>query len=140
MPRITFHRFWCHTCQDFTLQKTIGDCSCKLCGTINTEYDMNSVPLEKLKIQRERYNKSQMRNLLLMGMALSNPFSEVGADYDIIEDDAGQVKINEENKLKREKAEKELDDLRKIHLGTGRNDKCKCGSGKKFKHCHLDKI
>ena len=25
-------------------------------------------------------------------------------------------------------------------LHTGRNDLCLCGSGKKFKHCHLPKI
>lgn len=27
--------------------------------------------------------------------------------------------------------------LKKAHAATGRNDPCPCGSGKKYKHCHM---
>ena len=41
------------------------------------------------------------------------------------------IVISDENK-KKEKNQKETFDTKKV----GRNDKCPCGSGKKFKHCH----
>ena len=27
--------------------------------------------------------------------------------------------------------------LKKVHPATGRNEPCPCGSGKKYKHCHM---
>ena len=39
---------------------------------------------------------------------------------------------NEENNNKQIKTEETKSDKKKV----GRNEKCPCGSGKKFKHCH----
>ena len=44
------------------------------------------------------------------------------------------IVINNENKKKEE--EKEMTSIDKSEKKVGRNEKCPCGSGKKFKHCH----
>ena len=44
------------------------------------------------------------------------------------------VVINNEDKKKEE--EKEMTSIDKSEKKVGRNEKCPCGSGKKFKHCH----
>ena len=55
----------------------------------------------------------------------------------IIESDAGLVK---ERKIQQENKEKMLEELRierAKYAHLRRNDLCSCGSGKKFKNCHL---
>jgi len=44
------------------------------------------------------------------------------------------IVINNEDKKKEE--EKEMTSIDKSEKKVGRNEKCPCGSGKKFKHCH----
>ena len=43
--------------------------------------------------------------------------------------------INNEAKEK-EDDDKEITSIDKSEKKVGRNEKCPCGSGKKFKHCH----
>jgi uncharacterized protein YchJ len=71
----------------------------------------------------------------------------VGSDVRIIEADAGQKEIDDENhriyveneKIRAEETRLFLEDQKKYaHLG--RNDKCLCGSGKKYKKCCLTKF
>jgi len=60
---------------------------------------------------------------------------------DIQECDAGQIKINEHKKALREaerrERQQEITFYRENFSNLGRNDKCSCGSGKKYKQCHL---
>ena len=45
------------------------------------------------------------------------------------------LNLNVEVSIKSEKAENESSE-KKDYKKVGRNEKCPCGSGKKFKHCH----
>ena len=54
MPQITYNRFWCTQCQDYTLQHAGEDGAC---GTVTKEYKLSDVPEDKITAQRARYNK-----------------------------------------------------------------------------------
>jgi len=45
------------------------------------------------------------------------------------------IVINNQEKEK-ENEDKEITSIDKSEKKIGRNEKCPCGSGKKFKHCH----
>lgn len=139
-------RFWCHKCQDFTIQELEG--KCLTCETINESYKYSDVPKDKLEMQRDRYRAAEMKNVFSPFLMLSNPDSfNLSADFStkstIIEDDAGQKEIDEAKRKKYEEWRKERDAKREEYLkfkGTNRNDSCPCGSNKKYKHCCLDKF
>lgn len=139
-------RFWCHKCQDFTIQELEG--KCLTCETINESYKYSDIPKDKLEIQRNKYRAAKMKSVFLPFLMLSNPDSylpslEFANRSTIIEDDAGQKEIDAANARKHEEWRKERDAKREEYLkfkGTGRNDKCPCGSGKKYKYCCKDKF
>jgi len=157
MPQITYHRFWCNTCQDFTLQHDGEGGACLTCGNVTPSYKMSEIPPEKLKEQRERYRKAKRDKTLGMygkfahiglelGLAMdtSHIFDEVGSNTKIVEDDAGQKQLDElsherwEEKRRIEKELKEEYDV--LYKGTGRNDPCPCNSGLKYKRCCITKF
>lgn len=139
-------RFWCHKCQDFTIQEVDG--KCLTCETINESYKLSDVPMDKIETQRSRYKAAEMKSVFSPFLNFMNPDSfmssvEFANRSTIIEDDAGQKAIDETNAKKREEWRKEQDAKRAEYLkfkGTNRNDSCPCGSNKKYKHCCLDKF
>lgn len=145
MPTITYQRIWCKKCNDFTLHSySQGEAECKTCDAIYTEVWLSEIPKEKIIEQRQRYKARKIKRFGNMFGAYLNPieaslFTEF-KKADIIESDAGQKGIDEErNKIIQERIDKrrELDEEQKKYKGVQRNDLCLCGSGNKYKNCHL---
>lgn len=153
-----FVRFWCHTCNEFTLHDINNTCT--ICSAINTEYDITTIPEEKLLIQRKMYShwmRSRKLNniksiLSVFGNSFAMPYAQdiFSSDpkySDIIETDAGQKAIDDEQqRIKDEMHAQEIKNRENLKLeynkykDLGRNDKCVCGSGKKYKNCHMNKF
>jgi len=157
-PVKTLKRTWCKTCNEFKLHETKKlfdkDWFCKECDTEYTDIYLSEIPEEKLLEQRKRYTESQKRDridiysMLLMGRGLESIGYNSGfGDTEIRESDAGQREIDEikqmEIELVREKRrvqrQKDLELKQSFHK-LGRNDKCLCGSEKKYKKCCYSKI
>ena len=155
-PRITKHRIWCKTCNEFELHSKPDIYSKKLiCDKCETEYSeikLRDIPEEKLIEQRERYREQQgnaMNNLFgsYLSIGLLQAFSETDYSPEIEESDAGQNEIDEykrelaaEKWRQRKIKEDENLKLKKKFHNLGRNEKCLCGSGKKYKKCCWTKI
>ena len=157
MPTTIYHRTWCKRCLDFTLHlwTKIDDSKtliCKDCKQEENGYSFNEVPEEKLLEQRERYKKSKFSQLeKITNMYLNSNSSlfndmmkEPGNDIKIIECDAGQKYIDNKRHEAYEKAKQErnemINDYNQNYSKLNRNDKCSCGSNKKFKVCCLPKF
>lgn len=158
-PQITKHRIWCKTCNEFKLhsRKVLFGSGeqpliCETCKTEYSEIKLSDIPDEKLKEQRERYKISRRNDMndifgSYLSFGLLHAFSETGYEPKIVESDAGQNVIDEQVRKEREIKRNELlqkrnDDLelkKKFH-NLGRNEKCRCGSGKKYKKCCWQKI
>lgn len=150
MPTKALIRFWCKECKDYTVQHKDGPCL--KCGTATESYCLSEVPEEKIRQQRERYKNQRgasfLNSYLIFDLAMHglpmhsfNPLFE-GATR-LVESDAGQKEIDEAYKKaieERIEARRKLEEEFLTYKGTGRNDKCPCGSGKKYKQCHLDKF
>ena len=149
MPQITYSRFWCTKCQDYTIQNTGEDGACRTCGTVTKEYKLSDVPKEKQEEQRARYNKQREDSLynILAGIR-RNPLEDMFREdfsigYKVNETDAGQKELDEafnkrmaDARVKREELKQQYEMFRH----TGRNDKCPCGSNLKYKKCCLSKF
>lgn len=141
------HRTYCKSCKDFTIHswETKNDLSCNICGTVETGYKISEVDYELIKIQRERYKKSRQQKLGgIYGAFLSGVGLQAMMELEkviVVECDAGQKEIDEQRKQQRLKYIEELNKVKQDFVDNyshlGRNDKCSCGSGKKFKKCHL---
>ena len=142
------HRTYCKSCKDFTIHSRglfEKDLSCTNCDTIETGYIISEVDPQLIKQQRARYKKSRQQKLgglynsFLMGVGLQ-AMMEL-EEVLVIECDAGQNRIDEKLKqirLKQIEEYRKIKEDYKLNYGSlGRNDKCSCGSGKKFKKCHL---
>lgn len=148
-PVKIYYRFWCKQCQDFTLQNTGEDESCRICGTITESYNLNEVPHEKLIEQQNRYRKMKMERFASI-LNVFEPVFDILSDMDeaykprIIECDAGYKQIEEERTQKRKERELQKELLQKEKKekfsGINRNDICPCGSGKKYKKCCQSKF
>ena len=155
MPTRTLYRTWCTTCQDWELfefdwfHREIGDNekTCKECGNpADKSVKLGDIPKEKIAEQRLRYKnyrKQQFHKTMniftMMGMNPNGMFNDF-PQTDIIENDAGQEAIDaERRRLEQEEKQRRKDEVAKYH-GLGRNDNCRCGSGKKYKKCCLHKI
>jgi len=151
MPKITYIRFWCSNCKEFTLQ--LGK-KCIECETENTSYFLKDVPIEKILAQRKRYKefkRKQFEEIISLKFLTANiqqsMFTSPEENIEIIETDAGQKKIDEKetqerneryNKIAEEKRALKEEYCKFKHLN--RNDVCICGSGKKYKNCCLTKF
>lgn len=141
------HRTYCKTCDNFTIHSS--EYICETCNTEFTSYFPSEVKEELILEQRERYRRqrtnktSSLYQKFLLGtgiqgiMELEDKFSQTA----IIECDAGQKEIDEKKKqlIEQEKQRIQLikEEYETNYKQLGRNDKCSCGSGKKFKRCHL---
>jgi len=150
MPTITYHRFWCKHCNDWTLfhRASFSDTTmnCNVCNYPQERVMSSDIPREKILEQRKRYKESETKSLFSSGLigAFFNPrpdnlFSEKYPEPEIVEHDAGQKAIDKEGRERRmkeyEHEKKEQAELQAKFGNLRRNDKCGCGSGKKFKKC-----
>lgn len=154
----TLTRFWCHSCKEFTLHDISNLCT--ICNTENTSYDTNDIPQDKLEAQRKRYSKAKVDKILNLATSYLDPYTNVlqsmmfeDIEYtknhfpDVIETDAGQIEIDKKNKKLRDEEFQKLKEERKArqleylqYKNLGRNDKCACGSDKKYKNCCLTRF
>jgi len=157
-PVRTLKRIWCKTCNEFELHETKKlfdkEWFCRTCDTEYSEIYLSEIPEEKLIVQRKRYTESRKRDMsdvysmLLMGQGLhSIGFNSGFGDSEIRESDAGQKEIDEiyymKLELAREKRRVQRQEdlkLKQSFHKLGRNDKCLCGSDKKYKKCCYSKI
>jgi hypothetical protein len=138
---------WCVNCQEWELfERPFKERELEkedlVCGVCKNQFQdglkYKDIPPDKLIEQRKRYkegNRRDFQSMTMMMMSGGNDlFSNVSNDR-IVEHDAGQDEIDKqivENKVRVRKAE--VEEFKKFaHLG--RNDKCACGSDKKYKKC-----
>jgi uncharacterized protein YecA (UPF0149 family) len=160
------YRHWCPDCNEWTVFEEKGKFAeeikvCKVCGLEHQKVKLSTIPKEKVQEQRERY-KTQQRNdfVDIYSSFMDGSFANRGNIlYDlltespvemkvrIVEADAGQRAIDDAEKVKRQQEqEKMLAERRQQrewkaqYKELGRNDKCICGSGKKYKKCCLSKV
>ena len=106
---------------------------------------MSEVPEEKILEQQKRYREKQMNSYLKYLQPQKSIFEEMFSEEIgttvIHEDDAGWKEISEQRAQAREDARREIREAKeeydRLYSHLGRNDLCSCGSGKKFKHCHI---
>lgn len=149
------YRTYCKSCEDFTLhsrQITIQEKAekkllCDKCGTQDSGYNISDVDPKLLAEQRERYSRAKRTGIdlytsFLQGSGLKRIMDSLEEQRVPIEEcDAGQAEIDNrqyaEILAEQQKRRIARVDLRNTLKSTGRNGKCPCNSGKKFKHCHL---
>jgi len=138
------HRTYCKTCNDFTIHNS--EYICQTCDTKFTSYFSHEVDRDLIEQQRKRYSKQKQDDILgIYGAFMQgNGIDALMQDFEkpkIIECDAGQKEIDNNKKELREKAKRigqeVLEDYNTNYKHLKRNDKCTCGSNKKFKYCHL---
>ena len=141
------HRTYCKSCEDFTVHSREffkEDLICENCDTVESGYKISEVDPNLIKIQRERYKKSRQQKIGgLYGAFLKGVGLQAMMDLEevrVIECGAGQH-IDEQIKQIRlenqRKAQEIKDEFNQKYSKLGRNESCSCGSGKKFKKCHL---
>jgi hypothetical protein len=120
---------------------------CYTCQTeYSTDFDYATIDAEKIKRQQDRYRAKKRAEFFSVVNMMSHISSiglgtDCGASLDVVEDDAGLIKQNREEK-KREEEEKHeaIMELRQYYNIVGRNDICLCGSGKKYKKCCSNRL
>jgi hypothetical protein len=132
--------------------KKLSKTSCDTCGNEYVPYSLSEVPEEKILEQRERYRQMKKTEFIKMLSAyqdmsksniLADMFREVGdrpVGYTVKEDDAGQEAIDAAERADREAKRREEIEFKEQYRGAQRNDKCRCGSGNKYKKCCLPKV
>lgn len=153
MEQMVYRRIWCKECNDFTIHEIQKDekLNCNFCGTEYTEVYLKDIPEDKLEEQRDRYRLQERKKLMNLYSGFLNPYTDIFrppiSKHVVLESDAGQKEIDERKRRERakrlaeyrerqEKKKKLQEKFKNVH----RNDKCLCGSGKKYKHCCLQQI
>lgn len=144
----SFRRLWCVNCQewelfdrDFSFNDVLPPLFCTKCKTpIDENVKLGDIPKEKILEQRQRYKekrKNSIRAAFGLFMSLGLNSNSGLSERKIIENDAGLLAIEKERlKIEQEKRQ-ELYAERAKYAKVQRNQICPCGSGKKFKHCHI---
>ena len=170
MPSRIKKRTWCTTCQEFELFeshltsdttvldaegkeiKKVSKTTCDTCGNEYVPYALSEVPEEKILAQRERYKRMKKEEFMQMlsayqDMSRTSIFADMmretsdkAVGYTVKEDDAGQEDIYAEEKAQREAKRLADIEFKEKYRGAQRNDKCRCGSGNKYKKCCLPKV
>jgi uncharacterized protein YecA (UPF0149 family) len=141
------YRYWCGTCGDYEIFSLKEDHHiCNKCSSKKVEVELSIIPEEKIKEQQDRFRNMRRTDFARMMEVYQfmgqNPNAEMPMleSDSIYETDAGLLAIE---KVEREKREAEqqaiLEDIA-AHKGIGRNEKCPCLSGKKYKQCCLKRI
>lgn len=139
------HRTYCKTCKNFTIHTS--DYICQTCDTKFTTYNTSEVDGNLVEQQRKRYNEKRSQKVgnlykaFMMGVGIEAIMDTSWKPAEVIECDAGQKEIDNGKKEQREEVKRKvqeiLDDYNTNYKHLNRNDKCTCGSDKKFKQCHL---
>jgi RNA polymerase sigma factor (sigma-70 family) len=110
------------------------------------------VPEDKILKQRERYKQKKKEDFIKLmnayqDMSKSNILADMMREvadkpvgYTVNEDDAGQEDIYAAEKAEREARRAAEQEFKSRYQGAQRNDKCRCGSGLKYKKCCLPKV
>ena len=145
MIKQQLHRTWCKTCNDWSFHLvTENENICETCNTVFTEIKLSEIPDEKIKEQRKRFKNNKHANAFGVYEKYSQMFNEYKPyDANYTESDAGQKAIDKEEddfykkRLEEIKTEREW---AKQYKNLGRNEKCLCDSGKKYKHCCYTRV
>lgn len=134
------HRTYCKTCNSFKIHTWKSqELVCDTCETVFSSYFPNQIDQNIVQEQRERYKKQEIKNVtkLFTYLGTNHSFPQTA----VTECDAGQEDLdNKRKELNRQiQLQKHLliDDYNANYKHLSRNDKCSCGSNKKFKQCHL---
>ncbi len=143
-------RFWCVVCQewelfdkDFSFNEVLPPLFCTKCKTpIDENVTLGDIPKDKILEQRQRYkeyrkNSNIMKLGLYMYLGVHNISDLSERKRKIIEHDAGLLAIEKERSRIEKERRQELYAERAKYAKVQRNQICPCGSGKKFKHCHI---
>lgn len=144
------HRTYCKDCNNFTIHSwnIEKELECETCNTVYTPYNPSEVSRELIQQQRERYRQSEVKKVsglyeaFMRGAGIDAIMNmETFQKAEVVECDAGQKEIDKRKKQQKEEQRRAvqeiLDDYNANYKELNRNDKCSCGSGKKFKQCHL---
>jgi transcription initiation factor TFIIIB Brf1 subunit/transcription initiation factor TFIIB len=149
MAKIYRYRKYCKTCGDYVLYKEQEkDLICTKCGTVHEHVELRDIPKEIKEAQRKRYADREFQKLMDVYDIFTNP-NHLSLDfmYEVYEDDAGYCRLRKINEKRKNIRKKHFNERLNKHQEfvektktLGRNDKCICGSGKKFKKCCQIKI
>ena len=156
MPNETIYKYrqYCKTCEDYTVHTATDTLDEKLediphiCSSCQTEYTsikLIDIPHKIRLEQQQRYREYSRRDMAEMYSSFgrgSNIFDDFfkpvsGPITKIIESDAGWKAQREREIATAKKIRDERNAELAKYKDVGRNDKCPCGSGNKYKHCHL---
>lgn len=146
MPTKIYNRLWCKHCSDWKLffkEFPNKDLKCSDCNVVHDKTLLSEIPEDKILEQRERFKEKRSYNFRrTINMISSLQYGTPGYDFsdDILESDAGLQSIEQYQKEKRDERLKEIKEDINAHKDIGRNEKCKCGSNKKYKQCCLIRI
>lgn len=144
----SFRRLWCVNCQewelfdkDFSFNDLLTPLFCAKCKTqIDENVTLGDIPKEKILEQRQRYKENRKNsNRMALGLLMSLGMNSVSglSERRIVEHDAGLLEIEKERSRIEQEKRQELYAERAKYVKVQRNQICPCGSGKKFKHCHI---
>jgi hypothetical protein len=114
---------------------------CNTCNTVFTPYNLRYIDKEKIEAQRQRFKAQRRSNFhktmnLFSMIGFTNSFPDL-KEGKYFEADAGLEREEElRRQIVKERKEMQQAELQKFK-DVGRNDKCLCGSGKKYKKCCL---
>jgi hypothetical protein len=132
--------------------KKTSKTTCDTCGNEYVPYSLSEVPEEKILEQRERYRQMKKTEFIKMlsayqDMSRSNILADMMREvsdkpvgYTVREDDAGQEAIDTAERAARDAQRLANIEFKEQFRGAQRNDKCRCGSGNKYKKCCLPKV
>ena len=142
-------REYCKTCGDYVLHKDVEkEFVCCQCGNVHEYVELKNIPKEIKEAQRKRYQEREFEQLMNVYNMYANPnYIDLNCICEIVEADAGYCRLKEINKKRKNIRKKHFNERLNKHNELvektkmlGRNDKCICGSGKKFKKCCQNKI
>lgn len=141
------YRHWCASCNEWTLFAMNEEIlNCEICSSPKQEVDLSTIPEEKIEEQRNRFRNMRRTDFAKMmevyQFMSSNPNADMPfAETDTIaETDAGLLVIEREEREKREAEQEAIKQDIEKHKNVGRNEKCLCNSGLKYKKCCWTRI
>jgi uncharacterized protein YecA (UPF0149 family) len=141
------YRHWCTSCNDYALFAMNDEIlNCETCSSPKQEVDLSTIPGEKIEEQRNRFRNMRRTDFAKMmevyQFMSANPNADMPfAETDTIaETDAGLLVIEREEREKKEAEQEAIRQDIEKHKNVGRNEKCICNSGLKYKKCCWTRI
>lgn len=150
--KVTKYRLWCKTCKDFKIHDKIYDDGVQLfnkgpfkilceCKTEFTDIKLSEISEDKILEQRKRFKENRSlkfrQRLATYTKYFADPdsFDVIERGEDLVEDDAGLLVIEAQEKAKKLEDKITLSRELEKFKNVNRNDICLCGSNKKYKKC-----